>query len=79
VNWERGPGADGPCPYKKLSQTLSPDPHKGAYEERLQRLELLWWHRRLACAHKKREKCLFVRVDAEEKRKGHFVGVTIKH
>ena len=23
--WERGPGADGPCP---LSQTLSPNPHK---------------------------------------------------
>ncbi len=30
--WERGPGADGPCPDEKLSQTLSPNPHKGGWE-----------------------------------------------
>ena len=27
--WERGPGAEGPCP---LSQTLSPNPQKGGWE-----------------------------------------------
>ena len=68
--WERGLWADGPYP---LSQTLSPNPHKGTYGERLKILELFRWHRRLACAHKRRGKCLFVRADVEEKRKEDFV------
>ena len=61
-----------------LSQILSPNPHKGACGERLKILELFRWHRRLACAHKRRGKCLFVRAAVEEKRKEDFVRDTIK-
>ena len=45
----RGFFISGSCAFEKLSQTLSPNPHKGVYGERLKRLELFCWHRRLAC------------------------------
>jgi hypothetical protein len=56
----------------------SPKPHKGVFRERMKILELFRWHRRLACARKRRGKCLFVRADVEEKRKEDFVRDTIK-